>query len=323
MNSDFSLLADPETQTPLHYADSGILISSSGSRYPIANGIPRFVASDNYARAFGAQWKRFSKTQLDSHTGLTLSEDRLARCFRTHLRNLQGKLVLEAGSGAGRFTEILLKYGAIVHSFDYSNAVEANAGNNGSHPDLTLVQADIRKIPFPRSSYDFVVCLGVLQHTPSPEDSIMSLWSMLKPGGTLIIDHYRWRLRNYMPPPLGVAGVVYRPIVLKIPYEQQFAAVKAIFDFWFPILWGFKESKLMQLVLSRLSPIVMYYPHFGLRDRAMYYEWMLLDTHDAMTDFYKHRRSPRRMKRFLRKLSDDVIVTTGGNGLEAWCRKPL
>lgn len=322
MNSDLSYLTDPETKAPLRLADNANLVSDSGKRYPIINGIPRFVAQDNYAQAFGKQWKRFPKTQLDSHTGLRLSEERLARCMRGGLSDLKGKVVLEAGSGAGRFTEILLKHGAIVHSFDYSNAVEANAENNGHHTGLTLVQADIRHIPFLKFSYDYVVCLGVLQHTPDPEESIRCLWEMVKPGGALVMDHYRWKLRNYMPPPIGVAGILYRQIILRFPIEKQFPVVKKIVDFWFPIIWHFRDSKAIQFVISRLSPVVMYYPHFGLRDRNMYYEWMLLDTHDAMTDTYKHRRSVGRMRRFLKALTQDVIVTTGGNGIEAFCRKP-
>lgn len=322
MNSDLSCLVDPEAWAPLRLLDDATLVGDSGSRYPIVKGIPRFVPEDNYAQAFGKQWNRFPKTQLDSHTGLSLSEDRLARCMRGGLSDLRGQLVLEAGSGAGRFTELLLRHGAVVHSFDYSNAVEANAENNGRYPNLTLVQADIRKIPFPNASYDYVVCLGVLQHTPDPEQSIRVLWDMVKPGGALVIDHYRRKLRNYMPPPLGVAGIVYRPIILKLPVEKQFPVVKKIFDFWFPIIWRFRESKAIQFLISRLSPVVMYYPHFGLCDKDMYYEWMLLDTHDAMTDTYKHRRSVGEMRRFLETLSSDVVVTPGGNGVEAFCRKP-
>ena len=111
-------------------------------------GIPRFVASENYASAFGAQWNMFPRTQLDSHSGVAVSESRLARCMCSELEKVAGKLVLEAGSGAGRFTEVLLKHGAQVHSFDFSNAVEANAANNGSSERLTLAQGDIRRIPF-------------------------------------------------------------------------------------------------------------------------------------------------------------------------------
>jgi SAM-dependent methyltransferase len=323
MNQGFSSLVSPKDGSPLK-CHSGNLITESGDSYPIFDGIPRFVTADNYAQAFGDQWNRFPQTQLDSHTGIQLSEKRLARCMRSKLPNVTGKRVLEAGSGAGRFTEVLLKHGALLDSFDYSSAVDANAANNGSSDRLTLVQADIRHIPFPKNTYDFVVCLGVLQHTPDPEQSIRSLWSMVKPGGSLVIDHYRWKLRNFLPPPLGVAGLLYRRYFLRLPKQQQFDAVKRVYDFWFPWVWRFRESKAVQFLLSRLTPIVSYYPHFGLRDKQMYYEWMLLDTHDAMTDVFKHRRSPAAIRKTLEELGAcNIQITTGGNGVEAYCEKPL
>ena len=50
------------------------LVSASGEQFPIVQGIPRFVSSENYAAAFGDQWNRFPRTQLDSHTGLPITE---------------------------------------------------------------------------------------------------------------------------------------------------------------------------------------------------------------------------------------------------------
>ena len=84
------------------------------------------------------------------------------------------------------------------------------------------------------------------------------------------------------------------------------------------------NSRFIQFGLSRLNPIVNYYPHFGLRDRDMYYEWMLLDTHDAMTDVFKHRRTMKQIRNFLNTLNaENIEVTHGGNGVEASCQKPL
>src|SRR4051794_30956274 len=83
-----------------------------GHSFPVVDAIPRFVDS-GYAEAFGRQWQRFRRTQLDSHTGLPLSEDRLRRCAgwpRSSSRpTASGKAILEAGCGAGRFTEVLLR----------------------------------------------------------------------------------------------------------------------------------------------------------------------------------------------------------------------
>jgi SAM-dependent methyltransferase len=255
--------------------------------------------------------------------GQPISEDRLKRCFRGKLAEVKNQLVLEAGSGAGRFTEIFLKYGARIHSFDYSDAVEANAGNIGNHANLSLAQADIRAIPYPKESYDFVVCLGVLQHTPSPEESIEHLWEMVKPGGHLIIDHYRFKLRNVLPPPIGGAEVVYRWLLLLSPKELRLKIVKGIVDFWFPIHWRLRNMKFMQQVLRRLSPVHFYYPLLPLGTRERFLEWAYLDTHDGTTDYFKHHRSVGQIRRILETFgAEDIICDIGGNGVEAICRKP-
>lgn len=323
MNDDLSSLRDPESGSALRNTGAE-LAADTGKTYPIVDGIPRFVSADNYAGDFGAQWNRFPKTQLDSHIGIKISEERLARCLRGELSQLAGKRVLEAGSGAGRFTEVLLKAGAIVDSFDFSSAVEANKLNNGSSDRLTLVQADIRHIPFEPASYDYVICLGVVQHTPSPEESIASLWRMVKPGGRLVIDHYRFRWRFALPTPVGDAGSVYRWLTLRLPRRKRYGLVKKATDFWFPIHWKFRDSLLAQRIIRRFSPVRFYYPDFGLRDRDMYYEWSLLDTHDATTDFFKHLRSVEQIRATLERLgAEEIVVDKGGNGVEAWCRKPL
>lgn len=322
MNSDLSCLRDPICCAPL-VEEKDALVSSRGRVYPIVKGIPRFVSTENYSADFGLQWNRFSRTQLDSFSGLSLSESRLARCLPVDLESLKGKRVLEAGSGAGRFTEILLRYGAIVHSFDYSSAVEANALNNGNHPDLVLVQGDIREIPFPRESYDYVICLGVLQHTPCPEESIDCLWEMLSPNGSLVIDHYPWKWRIILPPPIGEAISVYRRIILALPRSLRFKCIKAITEFWFSWHWRFKNSPFMQRVLRRLSPVIFYYPQIDLPSKSVYLEWSLMDTHDATTDVYKHRRTVKQIRSKLESLGgSDIIVREGGNGIEACCMRP-
>ena len=171
----------PVTGTPLTPRDR-VLESPTGETYPIVNGIPRFVAPESYANAFGLQWNLHSRTQLDSKTGTNLSRTRFERCLGEPLSTLRGKTVLEAGCGAGRFTELLVESGCLLHSLDLSSAVEANMGNIGDRENYVVAQADIRALPFPKESFDVVICLGVLQHTPSPEESMTCLWSAVKPG---------------------------------------------------------------------------------------------------------------------------------------------
>src|SRR5262245_62171932 len=84
---------------------------ASGTQHPIVNGIPRFVPAENYAANFGLQWNKFRSTQLDSATGLSFTFNSFWNNTRWKPRELYGKTVLEAGSGAGRFTEVLLEAG--------------------------------------------------------------------------------------------------------------------------------------------------------------------------------------------------------------------
>ena len=322
VNFDKSIFRDPHTHARLRH--QGDALVNGSVRYPIVRGIPRFVPNENYAADFGEQWNRFPKTQLDSYSGLSITEERLARCFHGELDQLAGKVVLEAGSGAGRFSEVLLKHGAMLHSFDYSSAVEANALNNGDNERLTLAQGDIRAIPFAPEYYDYVVCLGVIQHTPSPEASIASLWKMVKPGGRLIIDHYRSGIRFRLPTPIGDAGSLYRWFVLRMAPERRWPFVKRVTDFWFPVHWRFRDSRLMQRVIRRLSPLRFYYPDLPLKGREMHYEWSLLDTHDSTTDYFKHLRSVEAIRSCMEGLgASDIRVSKGGNGVEAYAVKPV
>ncbi|MCG2755826.1 MAG: methyltransferase domain-containing protein, partial [Desulfobacteraceae bacterium] len=113
------------------------------NRYPIHDGIPRFVPESNYADNFGMQWNHFRKTQLDSHSGHPISSERFWRATGWKPEDMKGKWVLDAGCGAGRFAEVVLGTGANVVALDYSRAVDACYANLKLHPNLHVVQGDI------------------------------------------------------------------------------------------------------------------------------------------------------------------------------------
>ena len=96
--SIFPSFQSPTTGEPLVESDGAW--RGRDEIYPIHAGIPHFVASDEYAANFGAQWNLFLKTQLDSYTGVPISRDRLRRCLGEELwSDLRGKAVLECGCG--------------------------------------------------------------------------------------------------------------------------------------------------------------------------------------------------------------------------------
>lgn len=281
--------------------------------YEIRGSVPRFVADAQYSGSFGFQWNRFRKTQLDSHTGLPLSRDRLLQVTGWPMQ-LGQESVLEAGSGAGRFTEVLAATGAQVHSFDLSEAVDANYANNGGYPNVTIVQASIYAIPFAPGSFDKVLCLGVLQHTPDPDRSFASLASMVRPGGQLVVDVYArsWR---------ALVGWKYllRPLTHRMKRQTLFGIIERIVPPLVPL------SSWLRRVAgpagARLLPILQY-SHWGLPD-ALNRQWAVLDTFDMYSPAHDHPRSEAEVHRWFENAGfEDISVGPGPNGVIGRGRRP-
>lgn len=307
----------PRSGRPLR-RDGERLISDAEEAFPLIDGIPRFVNGENYAAPFGLEWKLHSRTQLDSYTGTSISRDRLERCLGAKLETLRAKKVLEAGCGSGRFTELMVEAGALVHAIDLSVAVEANCDNVGSRANYRVAQADIRSIPFPRDAFDLVLCIGVLQHTPSPEESVAHLWAMVRPGGCLVIDHYSYSLSL-----LTKLAPVYRLFLRRLEPVTAKTATDRLSAVFFPLHWATRRFRLGQMLLSRVSPCLVYFDAFPMLSREQHYEFCRLDTYDHLTDYYKHLRTVGQIRRLLLSLgAEDITVCRGGNGLEARCRKP-
>lgn len=261
---------------------------------------------DNYAGSFGLQWNRHRKTQLDSHTGLPISRNRLFEVtgWPEHMGR---ETILEAGSGAGRFTEILLGTGAEVYSFDYSSAVEANRLNNGHNPNLHLFQGDIFRIPLRKEAFDRVICLGVLQHTPDPHEAFKSLARHVRPEGILVIDVYPKRF-------LSLLGWKYliRPVTKRMEKGLLYRIVSRGVPPLIPL------TKFLRRVAgrggARLLPIVEY-SHLRL-PTEFNREWAILDTFDMYSPTHDHPQSLETVKGwFLEAGFTDVNVGYGPNGL--------
>lgn len=306
----------PHTQKRLQL-QAGEMVSDSGEKFPVVNDIPRFVLADNYAAAFGHQWKKYAKTQLDSFNGHTISGDRLVRCLGMPLENLRDKNVLEVGCGAGRFTELLVKSGANVHSVDLSNAVEVNKENIGNAANYRIAQASVYELPFPKQSFDVVICLGVIQHTPSSEKTIAALWEMVKPGGLLVIDHYIWRLNYYFNP-----ATYWRLILKEMKPQASMRIVNAAVNFFFPVQWAVRNNKMLTWLVQRVSPVMTYFNDLPQLNRQEQFDLSRLDSYDSLTDYYKHLKTPAQIEAVLKGLGgQNIWINKGGNGVEARCSK--
>lgn len=305
----------PNHRTPLQ-SDGSVLTCEHGHGFPIINGIPRFVETGSYAASFGPQWLKYRQTQLDSFTKETLSADRARRCLGEGLwKNLEGTHVLECGCGAGRFTEVLLAQGAIVTSIDMTEAVDANQENFPQNDQHRIAQADILKLPFLGRGFDVVFCLGVLQHTPAPEQTMVELFEQVRPGGLLAVDHYKYRLGYYLSTQPMIRGVLRR-----LPPAMGLTITDRMVKILWPLHLRLRNHRKL---LNRVSPVYTYFDEFPELSEEHQRAWAFLDTHDALTDHYKWFRTRGQIGRALSNLGAiDVDVWKGGNGIEAHGRRP-
>ena len=281
-------LINPRTGGALLLGDEG-----NAAGYPIINNIPRVCEPDNYTQSFGLQWNRFAATQIDrERCGSRQSEERFFVETGWKPEELAGLDILEVGSGAGRFSRVVLEQThAKLWSVDYSNAVEANLANNGAiAPErFRLFQASIYEMPFASDSFDKVFCLGVLQHTPDFEASVRALIDKAKPGGEIVVDFYPikgfWTKIH--------AKYMLRPITRRMSHER---------------LLGIIERNATRLIrasraLDRvgLNALTRFLPVCGVRGTLppgltedQLREWVVLDTFDMFSPAYDN---PQRVER--------------------------
>ncbi|HXO86211.1 MAG TPA: class I SAM-dependent methyltransferase [Gemmatimonadales bacterium] len=302
-------------------AVNGTLVCPRGHAWSVRLGVPRMIPSARtYADAFGLQWNVYRKTQLDSHTGEPISRVRARRCLGeeawNQLSHHSGTDVLEVGCGAGRFTEILLAEGARVTSVDLSTAVEANQANFPQDERHRVLQADVMQLPFAPGQFDIVFCLGVIQHTPSPEATIAKLYEQVRPGGWLVLDHYAYSLSS-----LTKSRWLFRLILRRMSPERGLRYTERLVKLFFPLHRAVRKHRVAQALLSRISPVTAYFHSYKLSDE-LHRQWSLLDTHDSLTDWYKRRRTKGQIRRTLERLGAvDLTCEYGGNGVEARCRR--
>jgi SAM-dependent methyltransferase len=152
--------------------------------YLVTHGIPRF-AGEPYVASFGRQWNRYDVARDE--------EDEAVFRIKTGInpRDLEGKLVLDAGCGGGRYSRLAARHGARVVGVDLSAAVEKAQTLCAGWPDVAIVQGDLLALPLAEASFDVVFSIGVLHHGPDPRRAFAQVAARVKPGGRLAVWLYR------------------------------------------------------------------------------------------------------------------------------------
>jgi SAM-dependent methyltransferase len=207
--------------------------------FEIRNFIPRFVDHNSYASSFGPQWNAFATSQLDNEK----NQESTLR-FNSEIgwtpEQLNGKTIVEFGSGAGRFIDVASVAGLAV-GIDITDAVDASQKNLGDRDNVFFIQADIFKPPVRRKYFDFAYSIGVIHHTPEPQAAFNTMVDCVKDDGHVAISLYDISLyRRPNRNNLKVASLellwslnawrceLFRQVTTRVPHGMMIAYCKTV-----------------------------------------------------------------------------------------------
>jgi demethylmenaquinone methyltransferase/2-methoxy-6-polyprenyl-1,4-benzoquinol methylase len=126
---------------------------------------------------------------------MSLGIHRLWKRFAIELSGARaGQQILDIAGGTGdltyKFSQIVGKSGQVVLADINSSML--NMGRDrlldlGVAQNVTYVQADAEKLPFPDNTFDCITIAFGLRNVTHKEEAIASMFRVLKPGGRLLV----------------------------------------------------------------------------------------------------------------------------------------
>jgi len=123
-----------------------------------------------------AMAERFDAMRFSGPIGRLIA-DTQEQQIAAFLAPLEGRRILDVGTGTGRAAIALARRGALVTGVDASaemlEVARRRAGEAGAA--VSFVRGDAHRLDFPDRAFDAVVCLRVLMHTPDWRASLGEL----------------------------------------------------------------------------------------------------------------------------------------------------
>ena len=135
-------------------------------------------------RRFDDEWRQFAQMAGAERAAV------FARYFDVVPATLlgDGRTVLDAGCGSGRWAAEVARRGAEVIALDLGRSVEIAARHVGA--SAAFLQADVRHVPVAPASVDLAYSLGVLHHVDDTALAVRRIVEAVRPGGWFLVYLY-------------------------------------------------------------------------------------------------------------------------------------
>lgn len=101
-------------------------------------------------------------------------------------KNPKGKL-LDISCGTGQLLKVLSKYPHLnLQGLDYSSGMLKRARKR-LKKNIILMQGDVRKLPFPNDTFDYVISTEAFHHYGNQKQALKEMYRITKKDGKLII----------------------------------------------------------------------------------------------------------------------------------------
>ena len=226
------LLCCPACKTELSIQGDGnmwhLLCDACGTSYPIHNGTPSFIASDELEgsnRRFARQYDRLAPfyTLFTKFAFLPFGGERKARLEILQHLDLNGGRVLEISIGNGVNIPYLFAkekmgklYGLDISQGQLTQCDKLAAKENR---DVELFHGMAEKLPFHDGTFDSILHIGGINFFSDRQRAIEEMIRVAKPGCRIVIADEAEHLAKLLEKPKD--GHTQRSIVDLVPAEME------------------------------------------------------------------------------------------------------
>lgn len=163
---------------------------------------------------------------------------------------VKGLKVLDAGTGTGRFASEYLKAGAAsLLGVDVAKNMMAEAVKKCKpfRGKYKFREMSVHNVRLPKNSFDFVSCIGVIEHAGDERKAVHQLAKVLRPGGKIVIAsaNGNYVMRNFV-----------RDYEKKVTGLPKFFQTEKDFEKWFDEC-GIRLEEVSFCGLSNIKQLAM------------------------------------------------------------------